>query len=139
MILVPPIVRGPKRYARHWVSMTNSISATPIDLDPLRHHDLHVTFLHLFCCWARVLAQLRVNLQRPVANQRALEWRLRGLIGVGPLIERTARAVIRQNVLDEEAWLTLADLLIVIREVDYQAVEGALSNRLLKNSIAEPE
>jgi hypothetical protein len=104
-------------------------SATPIDLDPLRHHDLQATFLHRIRRRARALARLRVNLQRPVASERALEWRLRGLIGIEPLIERTARAVTKQDVLDEEAWLTLADLMIVLREVDYQASDGALSKK----------
>jgi hypothetical protein len=41
-------------------------SVAPIDLDPLRRHDLHATFLHRIRRRARVLAKLRSKLQQPV-------------------------------------------------------------------------
>lgn len=41
-------------------------SATPIELDPLRRYELGSTFLHRIRRRARVLLQLRENLQRPV-------------------------------------------------------------------------
>jgi len=101
-------------------------SAAPVDLDPLRRYDLQVTFLHRIRHRARVLAQLRANLQRPVWGLQALEWRLRGLIGVQPLAERFARQLDGANGAVDEALLTLADFLIVLRDVDYQPSDGAL-------------
>jgi hypothetical protein len=101
-------------------------SATPPDLDPLRRYDLQATFLHRIRRRARILAQLRSNLQRPVWGKQALEWRLRGLIGVEQLAERLVREVSNSNSNADEALLTLADFLIVLREVDYQPQAGAL-------------
>ena len=102
-------------------------SATPIDLDPLRRYDLQATFLHRIRRRARILAQLRSNLQRPVWGQQALDWRLRGMIGIEPLANRLAREFVNSNGTANEALLTLADFLIVLREIDYEPSEGALT------------
>ena len=101
-------------------------SAVPPDLDPLRRYDLQATFLHRIRRRARVLAQLRANLERPVWSRQALEWRLRGLIGVDPLADRLARELAGAGSATDEALLTLADFLIVLHEVDYQPTAGAL-------------
>ena len=101
-------------------------SATPPDLDPLRRYDLQATFLHRIRRRARVLGQLRANLERPVWSRQALEWRLRGLIGVEQLAVRLARELTEASSATDEALLTLADFLIVLREVDYQPMVGAL-------------
>ena len=101
-------------------------SATPIDLDPLRRHDIHATFLHRIRRRARIMAQLRANMQRPVWGRQALEWRLRGLVGIEPLAERMVDEFARADGHSEEALLTLADFLIVLREVDYEPHDGAL-------------
>jgi hypothetical protein len=102
-------------------------SAVPVDLDPLRRYDLQATYLHRIRRRARVLAQLRANLQRPVWGKQALEWRLRGLVGIQSLAERLFREFASADGPAGEALLTLADFLIVLHEVDYQASEGALS------------
>ena len=102
-------------------------SATPIDLDPLRRNDLHATFLHRIRRRARILAQLRANLQRPVWGRQALEWRLRGMIGVQALADRLVREIAATTEIADEALLTLADFLIVLREVDYEPAPGCLS------------
>ena len=101
-------------------------SATPIDLDPLRRYDLHATFLHRVRRRARVLAQLRANLERPVFGRQALEWRLRGLVGIQALAERLTRDVTAAGGNVSEALLTLADFLIVLGEVQYQPTPTAL-------------
>lgn len=101
-------------------------SATPIDLDPLRRYDLQATFLHRIRRRARVLAQLRANLQRPVSGRQSLEWRLRGLIGIEPLADRLALELESANGAADEALLTLADFLIVLREVNYEPSDGFL-------------
>jgi hypothetical protein len=103
-------------------------SATPIDLDPLRRYNLQETFLHRIRTRARVFAQLRKNLQRPVWGRQALEWRLRGLVGVEPLADLYLRDFLGAGPRADEALLTLADFLIVLREVEYQPAEGMLSH-----------
>jgi hypothetical protein len=106
---------------------TSLDSATPIDLDPLRRYDLQATFLHRIRRRARILAQLRSNLQRPVWGRQALEWRLWGLIGIQPVADRLVREFASASSAADEALLTIADFLIVLREVDYQPSEGSLS------------
>jgi hypothetical protein len=105
---------------------TDLDSATPIDLDPLRHYDLQATFLHRIRRRARILAQLRLNLQRPVWGRQALEWRLRGIIGIEPLADRLVREFEKSEGAIDELLLTLADFLIVLKEVDYQEKDGSL-------------
>jgi len=105
---------------------TDLDSATPIDLDPLRRYDLQATFLHRIRRRARILAQLRSNLQRPVWGRQALEWRLRGMIGIEPLADRLVRECVSADDAADEALLTLADFLIVLREVNYQPSDGSL-------------
>lgn len=102
-------------------------SATPIDLDPLRRYDLQATFLHKIRRRARILAQVRSNLQRAVWGRQALEWRLRGMVGVEPLADRLARECATADGAADEALLNLVDFLIVLREVDYQPGDGSLS------------
>lgn len=104
-------------------------SASPVDLDPLRRFELKATFLHRIRRRARILAQLRANLQRPVWGRQALEWRLHGMIGIEALAARLVRELGEVDGRRDEALLTLADFLIVLREVDYQPQEGALSKR----------
>jgi hypothetical protein len=101
-------------------------SSTPIDLDPLRRYDLQATFLHRIRRRARVLADLRANLERPVWGRQALEWRLRGMIGVEALANRLVLEFARAGNHADEALLTVADFLIVLREVKYQAGDGAM-------------
>jgi hypothetical protein len=105
---------------------TDLDSAMPIDLDPLRRYDLQTTFLHRIRRRARILAQLRSNLERPVWGPLALEWRLRGLVGIEPLAQRLVREFTAANGAADEALLTLADFLIVLRETEYKPGEGAL-------------
>jgi hypothetical protein len=102
-------------------------SATPIDLDPLKCYDLQATFLHRIRRRARILAQLRGNLQRPVWSRQSLEWRLRGFIGVEPLADRLLREFESADGKADEVLLTLADFLIVLRETTYQPADGSLS------------
>jgi len=101
-------------------------SAVPIDLDPLRRYNLENTFLYRIRYRARLFAQLRANLERPVWSKQALEWRLRGLIGVEVLAERLLNEFEHANGRIDENLLTLSDLLIMLNEVNYQGKKGAL-------------
>ena len=102
-------------------------STVPPDLDPLRRFDLRTTFLRRIRARARVLAQLRLNLERPIWSAQALEWRLEGFIGIRPLADRLLceMALAEQQV--DESLLTLTDFVIVLNEVEYEPVDGALS------------
>ena len=100
--------------------------AIPIDLDPLRRYDLHATFLHRIRSRARILAQLRQNLQRPVWSVQALQWRLEGFIGIKPLAERLLQELAAADGKIDEALLTLTDFVIVLREVEYEPADGSL-------------
>jgi hypothetical protein len=102
-------------------------SASPIELDPLRRYELGSTFLHRIRRRARVLTQMRENLERPAWGRQAVEWRLHGLIGIEALASRFFSELEYANGTSNEALLTLADFFIVLREVNYQSAVGALS------------
>jgi hypothetical protein len=104
-------------------------SAVPIDLDPLRRHDLRATFLHRVRARARLLTQLRANLERPVSGRQALDWRLRGFIGVEPYADRLLKEFANADGHTDEALLNLSDLMIVLREVDYKPADGSLTKK----------
>ncbi len=101
-------------------------AAIPIDLDPLRRYNLQITFLHRIRRRARILAQLRSNLERSVRSKQALEWRLHGLVGIEPLADRLVREFADAEGTADESLLTLADLLIVLHEVNYAGSDGFL-------------
>ena len=101
-------------------------SATPVDLDPLRRYDLQSTFLHRIRHRARILAQMRSNLERPVWGHQQLEWRLRGLVSVKSLADRLMRELARSDGARDESLLGLADFLIVLGEVEYRPSDGSL-------------
>jgi len=112
-------------------------AAVPSDLDPLRRYDLKGTFLHRIRNRARILARLRNNLQQPLWSVSSLHWRLEGIIGIRAVAERLLRDLEEANGQIDEALLTLADFLIVLLEVDYEPVDGAVS-RETYNEIWKP-
>lgn len=68
-------------------------------------------------------------MQRPAWSLQGLQWRLDGFIGVRPLADRLLREVLEPHGSADEALLTLADLVILLREVAYEPVDGALPKR----------
>lgn len=92
-------------------------SAVPPDLDALRRYRLDETFLHRVRHQARLLADVKANLERPVWSEQALQWRLTGIIGVQRLIDRMAAALDQPDRDATETVLNLADLLIMLHEV----------------------
>lgn len=115
------------RHRQHGEGFDDELdAAVATDLDPLRRYDLQSTFLHRIRARARVLAQLRADLERPVWSIQALQWRLEGFIGIRPLAERLLKEVSKADGDIDEAALALADFLIVLREVEYAAVDGAI-------------
>jgi len=108
-------------------------SASPVDLDPLTRYRLSGTFLHRVRRRARVMAQVRLYIEKPAISVQSLEWRLRGLIGIESLAQKfatefdSASAGTQAGGDSREALLTLSDLLIVLREARYEPAEGSLS------------
>ncbi len=103
--------------------------ATPPDLDPLRRYRLEDTFLHRIRQQARLLQGVREGLERPVWSERALEWRLTGMIGIEQLVRRMAGELHEDGNDASETALRLADLFLTLSEVHYREAEGALSKQ----------
>ncbi len=104
-------------------------SAVPPDLDPLRRYSLQDTFLRRVRRQARLLAAAKRNLERPVWSEQALQWRLTGMIGVQRLAERIAKGLEDGNGDASEVVLNLADLLLMLGDVEYHETGTALSRR----------
>ena len=102
-------------------------SAVPPDLDALRRYRLDETFLHRVRYQARKLAAVKTSLERPVWSEQALRWRLTGIIGVERLVDRMAADLGRPEYDNSEIVLNLADLLMVLHDVEYQSSETALN------------
>lgn len=103
-------------------------AAEPPDLDPLRAYPLQETFLRRIRLRARVLAAARANLQRPAWSRQAIDWRLRGLLGIETLAQRMVQELAASNGNTSEAVLGLADLLVMLSEVTYEEAVGAVPN-----------
>jgi len=104
-------------------------SAVPPDLDPLRRYNLQDTFLRRVRRQARLLAAAKHNLERPVWSEQALRWRLTGMIGVQRLAERIAKGLDDGNGEAPEIVLNLADLLLMLGDVEYRETDMALSRK----------
>lgn len=107
-------------------------SAVPLDLDPLRRYNLQDTFLRRVRRQARLLAAARHNLERPVWSEQALQWRLTGMIGVQRLADRIAKGLEDGSSDASEVVLNLADLLLMLGDVEYRETDTALSRRRFK-------
>src|SRR5439155_4437560 len=71
--------------------------------------------------WA--LAALRSRLDRPVASQEALEWRLRGPVGVQAIM----RAISKEARSSEERAFLLAELMLELGRVRPTETPGGLT------------
>jgi len=135
---------NPSAELRHWLRAQNLMGsdddaldeATPADLDPLRRHDLGETFLYRIRSRARLMANVRANLERPVWSEHALDWRLRGMIGPKEVARRFVREAEAASD-PTEALLSAADLLIVLREVRFNDSPGALPKAKVKGTLDE--
>lgn len=111
-------------------------SVSPLDLDPLKRYGLGATFLHRIRARARSLAALRGTLERPAHSRRALESRLRGIMGIEALANRYLGEWEREARPDD-AVLAMSDLLLVLSEVLYSEGESGLTNREFR-SVYQP-
>jgi len=81
--------------------------------------------------WA--LRALRERLERPIATANALEWRLRGVVGV----ESVANAICREGRTDEERAFLLAELALELDQVKPQVEPGGISARHVKQEVSK--
>lgn len=61
-----------------------------------------------------------------MSGRQSLEWHLRGIVGIATLSNRLVREFTEAQDGADEALLTLADFVIVLREVNYQSKDGSL-------------
>lgn len=101
-------------------------SAVSPELDPLRRHDLSVTFLHRVRRQAGQLANLKAGLERPVWSEAALRWRLTGVIGIEQLVYRMLTKLQDPSAAADNV-LMLADLMMTLADVRYPEGEAGLS------------
>ena len=104
----------------------NLEDAVPVELDPLKRFRLQETFLHRIRTRARMLAGVRHNLQRPVWTEKALQWRLEGIIGIKFLADKLMAFTENGNQNTDEAVLELTDFFIMLDEVKYEQVPGSI-------------
>jgi hypothetical protein len=118
---------------RAWVALRAPENADPLDsavppeLDALKRHSLADTFLRRVRRRGRWLESIRQRLGRPVWSAKALEWRLEGMLGIRQLAGKMAESLDRSDKAEVEATLELADLLVVLGDVEYAPCDGALS------------
>jgi hypothetical protein len=101
--------------------------AIPAELDPLKRFRLEETFLHRTRTRARMLGGIRKNLERPAWSEKALRWRLEGIIGIKSLAEKLLTELETGSNRVVEAVLELADFFIMLSEVSYQESAGAIT------------
>lgn len=126
----------PKAALRAWARATltgvsgfepDEDSAIPVDLNPLRRYDIGDTFLHRVRRRARLLAQYQRVLGRAVRSKPALVSRLSGPVGVNLLLDRTLAEISTEPDGPDGALLRIADTMITLSGVRYEAEPGALT------------
>jgi len=80
--------------------------------------------------WA--LTALRQKLERPVTSQNALEWRLRGPVGVSAV----SKAILREANSEEEKAFLMTELLLELSRVQPSTAPGCLEVSKVKKEIA---
>ena len=81
--------------------------------------------------WA--LDALRTRLERPVASCEALDWRLRGPVGV----QAISRAIVKEARSAEERTFLLAELMLELARVRPSEISGGLRSSEIKAGLCE--
>ena len=111
--------------------------AIPAELDPLKRFRLEETFLHRTRTRARMLGGIRKNLERPAWSEKALRWRLEGIIGIKSLADKLLAEMEASSNRIVETVLELADFFIMLSEVSYKESAGTITLTQF-NSIYQP-
>jgi len=112
--------------ANEYDSELSAYAEELLDLNPLNRYSLRNTFLHRVRYRARTLTQIRANLEKPVYSAEALQWRLRGVLGIGLLAERMMEDFTNHTEPVEDAILYLSDFVILFSELDYHPEDSSL-------------
>jgi len=119
---------------RAWLKQKNSLGNQWKPLDPYDPHKRVDTSGFLLQKTRRVswaLTALREKLERPVASQNSLEWRLKGPVGV----RAVAKAISREAKSDEERAFLLTELALDIARVKPKQTPGHLPPEDVKREI----
>ena len=106
---------------------------TSADLDPHKRVDTSGFLLQRTRRVSAALNALRERLQRPVASEQVLQWRLRGPVGVHALAEAISRAA-KSPI---ERGFLLAELCLELRRVIPQEMPGSLAATTIVAAIRE--
>ncbi len=120
---------------QRWLKPTkgHGEEATDVLLNP---HDRVDTSTFLLQRTRRVswaLTALRARLERPVASTEALDWRLRGPVGV----QAISRAIVKEARSPEERAFLLAELMLELARVRPAEISGGLRSSDVKTGLNE--
>jgi len=104
-----------------------------LSIDPHKRVDTSAFLLQRTRRVSWALTALRERLQRPVVSEPALEWRLRGPVGVQAL----ANAIAREAKSEAEKCFLLTELCLELGRVRPQEAPGSLSRQKVKAALRE--
>jgi hypothetical protein len=102
-----------------------------IEVDPHARVDTSTFLLQRTRRVSWALDALRDRLERPVASAEALNWRLRGPVGV----EAISRAIIKEAKSSEEGAFLLVELILELARVRPGEMPGGLSVQEIKSEL----
>ena len=104
-----------------------------LSIDPHKRVDTSAFLLQRTRRVSWALTALRERLQRPIVSEPALEWRLRGPVGVQAL----ANAIAREAKSEAEKCFLLTELCLELGRVRPQEAPGSLSRQKVKAALRE--
>jgi hypothetical protein len=104
-----------------------------VPLDPHERVDTSTFLLQRTRRVSWALDGLRKRLERPAASREALDWRLRGPVGVKAI----SRAIVKEARSAEERAFLLAELMLELARVQPSEISGGLSSAEIKAGLRE--
>ena len=118
-----------------WLESSAPAQAIEVELDPHRQVDTSGFLLQRTARFSRALRGLKERLEQPVISHAALDWRLRGPVGLTALVE----AVTREALMEMEAPFLLAELYRELRGIRWQTIPGGPPLAVIKRAAADVE
>jgi hypothetical protein len=120
---------------RRWLARQNGNGAESptLALDPHQRVDTSAFLLQRTRRVSWALDALRSRLERPVASSEALEWRLRGPVGV----QAIGRAIAREARSAEERTFLLVELMLELARVRPSEIPGGLRRTEIKSGLRQ--
>ena len=120
---------------QRWLKRHKSLGSDgpEVPLDPHDRVDISMFLLQRTRRVSWALDALRTRLERPVASAEALDWRLRGPVGV----QAISRAIIKEARSTEEGAFLLAELMLELARVRPSEIPGGLRSPEIKTGLGE--